>query len=183
MSTTTSTPPVTLNELTPKELCQLVQNEESLSGRTPAATQKNLPVAVRATFKVSLLRELLRQIETEQRKQIEKHPEQKNEDYHHMVCITFIRDDLNTNNSILKYDHCMNAAALHGDGTQVNGSTFTRVVPIITGCHAHYNNLTGECKDFKYMRNEKGKIPYVRSGGETSGLIPPKPTGGDETYS
>lgn len=151
-------PAVYLHKLKLQELKDLIGNQKLL--------ENNAPITTRATFKISQLEDLINQIK--------KDPsyDANNEDYHHMICITFVRDDVN--NPVLGYDRCINAMDIETAGTDKNGKRFTQLVPIITGCDAHLDPVTGRHTTFEFFYfNEE--IPYVRSGGEGSGLIPPPP--------
>jgi len=162
----TITPRRTLNKISEQNFKQLVENQKLVEDRSPLTT--------RATFKLSLLEDLIEEIKSQ------AGYNGNDEDYHHHICVTFVRDNIDM--SILGYGSCKNLDDLKSNSTEANGAKFTQLIPIITGCDAILDPKTGKCTEFSYMRI-KNEIPYVRSGGETSGLIPPPPPSGDDPAS
>jgi hypothetical protein len=149
---------MSLQNLSTRELKTLMKNQEKCNNLSPVTT--------RATFKLSKLLELISLI-------VENCDLRPGDDETQHVCITFVRES------------GQNPLGLSGKPQKVTvkGKRFTQVIPIITGCVADW----GKGK-FRYLRvdveNPKtGKklkrIPYVRPGGEGSGLIPPPPPDDD----
>jgi len=146
---------MSLHHLSPGEFKTLVQNHNKCI---------NLPSkTVRATFKLSRLLELIAEIV--------RHPQFKvDDDNTHNICITFVRQ--NSKHNALGFD-----SGPKPNQKGKSGGLFTQVVPIITGCVADWN-----ISKFRYLRIDaenpetnviEKRIPYVRPGGESSGLIPP----------
>ena len=146
------------------QMKELEQNQEEC---------KDLPpITYRATFKLSKIEELL--------KAITKSGKFAQEDEHtHNVCITFVREDWTRKNDDLGYKNGANPASIQEHITKKNNKEYTQVIPIITGCQSILDPKTRNCKSFEYMKFDE-KIPYVRSGGEGTGLIPPPPPPGND---
>jgi hypothetical protein len=124
------------------------------------------PVTLRATFKLTYLRELL--------DEIENCPGfMKDAEEMHNVCITFVREDLQ---NLQLY-----GARLLED---CNASDkVSNVIPVISGCVAEFEPGSFKLKFFRYLRNAGNRIPVLRPGGEGTGLIPPPPPpGADEDF-
>lgn len=121
------------------------------------------PVTSRATFRLSLLKEFI--------DKIEKCPGfQADNAYLHNIAITFVREDLNRKK--LGYKEEYNPLENH---SQIKGAnTYSQLMPIITGCIAKLDDgfITVEYAD---LEDKSKKIPFLRSGGEGTGLIPPPP--------
>ncbi len=128
------------------------------------------PVTTRATFQLVVLEALIKDIKRSIGSRRDRHS------LIHDVCITFVRDDVD--NSALGYGGSLDIDVLRQNSTRRNGVRYTQLIPIITGCRATIDPVTGRYKKFKFLRIGN-KIPYARSGGEASGLIPPPPPNDD----
>jgi hypothetical protein len=148
------------HKLTPKQMEKLVQNQEDFKDMPP--------VTYMATFKLSNILSLIADITTS--------PDFKGDnDSLHNICISFVRMEINDNELGFMWKNNS-----HNENSQsVKGKTCTQVIPIITGCVTELYSDNGKTKSFKYI-SLNGSIPYVRPGGEGTGLIPPPPdsTGG-----
>lgn len=154
-----------LHSISPEALSMLLNNQEICKSAAPVTT--------RATFKLSQLKLLIEAIEKSELYQADK----DDPDGIHNVCITFVREDLN--------DVALFGGAINGQTKLAKYKTvhekreFSQLIPIITGCSNKLNNYK-DSGEFKYLRINGG-IPCVRPGGEGTGLIPPPPTGSDDT--
>ena len=148
-----------VHSLTDKQMKELESNQHVCADLPP--------VTYRATFKLSKLLEFLKEIQNCK-------DFKPDDDFRHNICITFVRQELGNNE--LLYFPKDNSFEKHSQ--LQNGKKYTQVIPVITGCNAKLNETLTRCEEFHYLRiNEK--IPFVRSGGEGTGLIPPPPSGGE----
>ncbi len=153
------TTPVKVHEMTEAQLNNLMKNQVQSVNESPVTT--------RATFKLEELEQLIRDVKTV----YPLKPFAEND--HHRLCITFVRDDLN--DPVLGFEGCRNFNSIKAQVSSETGRPLTQLVPIVTGCSATVDQITGDYTSFEYFRNPNGNIPYVRPGGEASGLIPPPP--------
>jgi hypothetical protein len=151
-----------MQTIQPEQLQTVIGYQELCSNEAPVTT--------RATFKLSYLEELI--------KEIKACPDFKEDDYYnHNVCVIFIREKINKEGiyitGIKDYNGVFSKLA------KVSCIDYTQVIPIISGC---VSELDQEYQplNFSYLRNKQGGIPFVKPGGEGSGLIPPPPRGKDD---
>ena len=100
------------HSLLPQELKELVSNQKDLNNVSPVTT--------RATFKLSVLLDLLEEIQ-------KCTGFKKDSDTMHNVCITFVRQNVKTNS--LKF---LKPPSVKGKNKK--GENVTQLIPIITGC-------------------------------------------------
>jgi hypothetical protein len=144
--------------LTPKQMKKLEQNQQEFKDMPP--------VTYMATFRLSNIMDLI--------DEVKKSPDFiADNDHLHNICISFVRMESHEHDlgfSWKNNSHVENSQSL-------NGKTCSQIIPIITGCVAELNKDDYKTKSFKYIK-VNGAIPFVRPGGEGSGLIPPPPPGG-----
>lgn len=157
-----------MNTIKPKDLKTIIGYQESCS--------KKSPVTMRATFKLSSLEELI--------KAIKDCPGFEEDNLKkHNICITFVREKTDAQGAFKShFTHISQNGIIQIKASEKSKYGYTQVIPIISGCiselDANFQN-----NKFTYLRNKDGVIPFLRPGGEGSGLIPPPPTGGDDSFS
>ncbi|TMI92816.1 MAG: hypothetical protein E6H08_11495 [Bacteroidetes bacterium] len=154
-----------IHDLSKEQMQELEQNQKDCADLPP--------ITYRATFKLNNLMELITIIQNDSKFSV-------NDDFTHNICITLVREDIKdiniNNNDHLGYYRSMNKGDIKMH--KKNAKEYTQLIPIITGCQAVLDPNTKKCQSFEFMKI-KGNIPYVRSGGEGTGLIPPPPAGGE----
>lgn len=157
-----------MNTIKPKDLKTIIGHQESCA--------KKAPVTMRATFKLSYLEGLI--------KALKACPDfEKDNDYKHNICITFVREKTDDKGVFKTHHTCISQnGVIQVKTSQKSKYGYTQVIPIISGCISELDSNHQNNK-FTYLRNKDGVIPFLRPGGEGSGLIPPPPTGGDDSFS
>ncbi|MBL7762324.1 MAG: hypothetical protein JNL23_02745 [Chitinophagaceae bacterium] len=149
------------HKISKKELDTLVENFEQFEQVDPPATY-------RATFKLSKLLAFLTEISKYEGFTAD-------DDRTHNVAITFVREDLS--NKVLRYSE-KPKSNLSLFKKKYKDKEYSQVIPIITGCVATLDkDFVLEKYQHIYSDEAKTQIPFLRSGGEGTGLIPPPPRG------
>lgn len=157
-----------MNTIKPKDLKTIIGNQESCA--------KKAPVTMRATFKLSYLEELI--------KALKACPDfEKDNNNKHNICITFVREKID-DKGFFKTHHTgiPQNGVIQIKSSEKSKYAYTQLIPIISGCISELDKNFQNNK-FKYLRNKDGVIPFLRPGGEGSGLIPPPPAGSDDDFS
>ncbi len=166
-----------MNTIKPKDLKKIIGYQNFC--------KDNAPITTRATFKLSELKALVSVIENDAsyRKMIKKDP---NEFYNHSVCIVFVREKIVKDYTLTPWPSGYTGISSNGillkNSVKKTKQNYTQVIPIIVGCLSELDDNYQNNK-FKYLRDKKRAIPFIRPGGEGGGLIPPPPTGKDDNFS
>lgn len=117
------------------------------------------PITERATFKLDELKALIAEIENSEAYQ--KEPDSNTK---HSICVAFVREEWGSKNLLYNSHKPMSDAS----------GRFSQIIPIILGCECKLEEKNYTPVSFHVFKNTYG-IPFVRPGGEGTGLIPPPP--------
>lgn len=151
------------HELSKDEFDKLMNNFDILE-------KPDVPVTYRATFRLSKILQFLSEI-------VQCENFTPDNDKTHNIAITFVREDLS--DKVLGYFEKNDSFDRYGK--KHNDKKFSQVIPVITGCIARLddNYILNSYDDIvsRKAKKEEKNIPFLRSGGEGTGLIPPPPKG------
>lgn len=159
-----------MHTIKPNDLETLIGNQ--------ALCCNDAPVTTNATFKLSELKKLIKEIENHK-----NYDPTANELVTHYICITFVRESIGEGSSPYLYNFSRHIEQLKEFGIKKGEKYYSQLIPIITGCICKLGGDYNGYKpvSFEYLSNNSGTdtevISFVRSGGEGTGLIPPPPPG------